>query len=117
MGAIPKHLQHLSPTFVAKIRAKSQNKIKMVTTKALKSKQEYEADDEQYRLQQLPYLVNLLRGIYIQMKKSGMAVNELVKVVKKRHRDIHVLEAEIWTQLQVRFAKIKILLYKARQID
>merc|ERR1712244_144418 len=68
--AIPKHLQHLSPTFVAKIRAKSQNKIKMVTTKALKSKEEYEADDEQYRLQQLPYLVNLLRGIYIQMKKS-----------------------------------------------
>jgi len=99
--AIPKHLQHLSPTFVAKIRAKSQNRIKSAATKSLKSKEENDADDEQYRLQQLPYLVQLMRGIYVQKKKSGMAVNELVKIIKKRHRNIHVLEAEIWTQLQV----------------
>merc|ERR1712130_16203 len=99
--AIPKHLQHLSPTFVAKIRAKNKNKIKMATTKRLKSKEEYEADDEQYRLQQLPYLVSLIRGIYVQMKKSGMACNELVKVIRKRHRNHHVLDAEIWKQLQM----------------
>jgi len=75
--------------------------MKLVTTKRLKSKEEYDADDEQYRLQQLPYLVNLMRGIFIQMKKSGMAVNELVKVIRKRHRNIHVLDAEIWKQLQM----------------
>jgi len=97
--SIPKHLQHLSPTFIAKIRAKKKNKI--VTTKRLKTKKEHDAEDEQYRLQQLPYLVGLMRGIYVSMKKSSMSCDDLVKVIKKRHRNVHVLNAEIWKQLQI----------------
>jgi len=109
---IPKHLKHLSPTFVAKIRAKKKNKI-MVTTKSLKTKKENDFQDKEYRLQQLPYLVTLIRTIYVSLKKSSMSCNDLIKLIKKRHRNHHVMNAEIWSQLQLlndlksKFFKIK----------
>eukprot|EP01083_Nonionella_stella_P069036 183733_1 len=96
---IPSNLRGLSPTFIAKIRAKKKNKI--VTTKRLKSKQEIERDERQFRLQQLPYLVSLVRGIYVSMRKSSMSCNDLVSLIKKRHRNIHLMGAEIWKQLQL----------------
>jgi len=109
---IPKHLKHLSPTLIAKIRAKKKNKI-MVTTKSLKSSKDNDFDDKTYRLQQLPYLVTLIRGIYVSLKKSSMSCNDLIKLIKKRHRNHHVINAEIWSQLQLlndlksKFFKIK----------
>ena len=97
---IPKHLSHLSPTMVARIRAKEKGKT-MVTTKSLHSAKEKAVDDEHYRLQQLPYLVTLVRGIYVSSRKSSMACNDLIALVKKRHRNKHILGKEIWAQLQL----------------
>ena len=99
---VPKHLSHLSPTMVARIRAKERGKT-MVSTKSLcPGKKGAElVDDEQYRLQQLPYLVTLLRGIYVAGRKSSMACNDLIALVKKRHRNHHVVGGEIWKQLQI----------------
>jgi len=97
---IPKHLSHLSPTMVARIRAKEKGKT-VVTTKSLSSAKEKTLDDKQYRLQQLPYLVTLLRGIYVSSRKSRMKCDDLIAVIKKRHRNKHILGQEIWSQLQI----------------
>jgi len=97
---IPDHLSHLSPTMVARIRAKEKGKT-IVTTKTLQGAKEKALDDKQYRLQQLPYLVTLLRGIYVSARKSSMSCNDLIALIKKRHRNHHVLSEEIWRQLQI----------------
>jgi len=112
--AIPDHLKHLSPSLIAKIRAKQQNKVSAKSIQCIKSKQHSEVDEEQCRLQQLPYLVNLMRGIYVSLKKSSMSCNDLISLIKKRHRNHHLLGEEIWKQLQI-LDGLKSKFFKIRQ--
>lgn len=100
---VPKHLSHLSPTMMARIRAKTKGKSmkNIVTAKTLLSAKEKAADDKEHRLQQLPYLVTLIRGIYVSARKSSMACDDLIALIRKRHRNHHVQSAEIWEQLQI----------------
>ncbi len=101
-ATVPKHLKGLSPSFIAKIRAKSKNQ--QINRVKLSGKQRLKnggRSEEQTRLKQLPYLVNLIRGIYVSANKSSMACNELIALVKKRHKNAYMASDEIWKQLQV----------------
>ena len=110
---IPNHLKHLSPTLVAKIRAKENNQ--KIRGKMIKKKVDDEDDiDNDVRLQQLPYLVNLMRGIYVSLRKSSMPCNDLIVLIKKRHRNHHILNEEIWKQLQI-LNKLKSRFFKIKQ--
>jgi len=104
---IPSHLKHLSPSLILKIRAKQQHKqsVNAKELHVLRSKCGDSSNDnsgeEKSRWQQLPYVVQLMRGIYVSMKKSSLPCNELVQLIKRRHRNPHVIHAEIWKQLQM----------------
>eukprot|EP01084_Bolivina_argentea_P244527 409612_1 len=97
-NSLPSHLRGLSPTFIAKIRAKTKNR--KIKNDKLNAKNE-NFDENKYRLKQLPYLVNLIRGIYVSLKKGSMSCNDLISLVKKRHKNKFILNQEVWKQLQM----------------
>ena len=116
---IPNHLKHLSPTLISKIRAKQENntydkKLNNKLNNKLNDKLTENKRDKKYRYQQLPYLVNLIRGIYVSLKKSSMSCNDLIYLIKKRHRNHHIFNEEIWKQLQL-LNKLKSNFFKIKQ--
>jgi len=61
---IPEHLQHLNKNLLAKIRAKTQEK------KILEGRYDKQHSKLQQQWESLPYLLNLIRGVYLAEKKN-----------------------------------------------
>ena len=80
-ASISERFSYLSPSFLAKIRKKS-------TKRASEANQESkERRTKQGRIQQLPYLVNLIRGIFVSERRNRIPCDDLIGIIMKRHRN------------------------------
>lgn len=94
-ASISERFSYLSPSFLAKIRKKS-------TKRASEANQESkERRTKQGRIQQLPYLVNLIRGIFVSERRSRIPCDDLIGIIMKRHRNELVAEKEIYEQMKL----------------
>jgi len=92
---IPEHLQHLNKNLLAKIRAKTEEK------KILEGRYDKQHSKLQQQWESLPYLLNLIRGVYLAEKKSAIPWEKLIPQLKKKHKNGLIDENDLQLQLDL----------------
>lgn len=79
MSVIPENMRHLSKTLLLKIQGRA--KARSILRECPKMKAEVTT------LESLPYLVVLLRGIFVSQKRTAMQLPKLLPLMVNRHKD------------------------------
>ena len=117
---IPIHLRHLSPSIIARIKTKEKLNNNNNTSKTINNKiisvKSNKIDDAilQNRYQKMPYYINLIRGIYVSLKKSSMEYGKLVELTQKRHKNPLISKQEIYDQLNM-LSQLKYTIFTIKQ--